>query len=155
MNRKSLVLALALGLVVPILDGCTEEERTQREYKKAERQRKKAMTEVGDRAEAYMNAIRWRDYQAASLFYETIEDQLAYLQRSVNGVGQPTIENINVDFVLVDEVSERAEVRVTLTEVEYTTQKLGSRSETLLWYRSEETKPKAWFLVPTVTIEPQ
>lgn len=155
MTSKSLIFSLALCLLVPVIDGCTEEQRTQREYKKSERERKKAMGEVGDRAEGYMNALRWRDFQAASLYFETIEDQLAYLQSSTHGVGQPTIESINVDFVLVDKESERAEVRVSLTEVEYTTQKLQSRSETLLWYRSEETKPKAWFLVPTVVIEPE
>jgi hypothetical protein len=154
MTSKSLIFALALGLFVPMLEGCTEEQRTQREYKKTERDRKKAMGEVGDRAEGYMNALRWHDYQAASLYFETIEDQLAYLQRSTHSAGAPTIESINVDFVLVDKESERAEVRVSLTEVEYTTQKLQSRSETLLWYLSEETKPKAWFLVPTVVVEP-
>lgn len=155
MTPKSLIVALALCLFVPVLEGCTEDQRTQREYKKAERLRKKAMAEVGDRAEAYLNAIRWHDYQAASLFYETIEDQLAFLQGSTHGVGQPTIDSINVDFVLVDKESERAEVRVTLTEVVYATQKLQSHSETLLWYRSEETKPKAWFLIPTVVMVPE
>ncbi len=155
MTAKSLIYALALCLFVPMLHGCNEEQRTQREYKQSERQRKKAMEEVGERAEAYMNALRWNDYQAASLYYETIESQLAYLQNATNGVGQPAIESINVDFVLVDKEAERAEVRVTLTEVEYTTQKLQSRSETLLWYLSEETKPKAWFMVPTVVVEPE
>ena len=155
MGIKSLILALVLGLFVPTLCSCSEEARTQREYKRSEQKRKKAMKEVGERSDAYMNSIRWRDYQSASTYYEAVEDQLSYLRGAVDGVGQPTIDSISVDFVLVDEEAERAEVRVTLSEVEYASQRLQTRSQTLLWYLSDLNKPKQWYLVPVVTVEPE
>ena len=155
MRSKILLFALALVVVRPVLGGCNETQRTQREYKKSERLRKKAMTEVRERSSDYMNALRWRDFQAASGFFESVEDQTAYLQRMADGIGQSTVETISIDYVLVDKEAERAEVHVTLSEVEYVSQRLQTRTQTLLWYLSDLNKPKQWYLVPTVMVEPE
>jgi hypothetical protein len=150
-----LSLVVLLGVVAPTLGGCNETQRKQREYSKAERLRKKAMKDVGVRAHEYLLAVRWRDFQEASDFYEKIPDQVSFLQRMTDPRSHhPVVETFEVDYVLVDEGSSRAEVRVSLSEVDHLTQRLRSRDETLLWYRSEESKPKEWYLVPVVVIEP-
>lgn len=153
---RLLALALALTIGGAPLSGCNEEQRQQREYRKAERQRKAAMKAVSERSAEYMLAVRWRDHQAASEFYEEVDDQVAYLEASTRpGVEPRVVESYTVDYVLVDESRERAEVRLTLREVDPATQVLETRNDTLLWYLSERTKPKQWYLVPVEVLKPE
>jgi len=145
---------LLIALSTTALPSCNEEHRKQQEYKQEQKTRKKAIAAVTERAEAYMMAARWHDFQTAAEFYEDVEQQIAYLQRMTD-TPQSTIESFNIDFVLVDETGERAEVRTTLNEVEYTTQMLRSRSDTQLWYLSDKGKPKEWYLVPVEVLSPE
>ena len=156
MSRRTPLLSilLLLGFVSTAMLACTEEQRQQREYRQEQKTRKKAIDAVTERAEAYMLAVRWRDFQAASVAYEDVGQQIAFLQRMTDSP-QSTIESYAVDFVLVDEAGERAEVRLTLSEVEYTTQRLRSRTDTQLWYLSDKSMPKQWFLVPVEVLLPE
>ena len=91
-----------------------------------------------------------------STYYEKIPDQVAYLQRMTDPrAAHAVVEEFTVDYVIVDPDSTRAEARVSFSEVDHATQMLTTRDDTLLWYLSEEKKPKQWFLVPVVVVEPQ
>jgi len=153
MSRSSTILSLLLVLGIAGVPACTAEQRQQQEYRKEQKARKKAIAEVTERAEAYMLAVRWRDYQTASEFHQDVEQQVAFLQR-MSDSSHSTIESYSVDFVIVDEDCENAEVRLTLSEVEYTTQMLRSRTDTQLWYLSDVV-PKEWYLVPVEVLSPE
>ena len=100
--------------------------------------------------------MRWRDFQEASKYYEDTNDQVTFLQRMTDPLAQhPTVDEAVVDFVLVDEENTRAEIRISLREVESTTLNLVDRTETQLWYLSDRSLPKDWFLVPVVALEPE
>lgn len=153
---RALALTLMLAVVIAPLSACTEEQLAQQEYKKLERQRKKAMTDVSLRASEYMLAVRWHDFQAASAFYEDVADQVSFLESSTSPAMAPrVIESYTVDYVLVDESRERAEVRLTLREINPTTQILETRNDTLLWFLSDRIPPKQWYLVPVTVLRPE
>lgn len=153
--KAPIVFAVILGFVVPVVAACNAEQREQQEYRRLEKQRRKAMSDVQERAEAFLLAMRWRDYQTASGYYEDTDLQVDFLRRMTEATGAaPTIESFTVDYVLVDEDGERAEVRVTLSEVDYRTQRLETRSETQLWYLADDATPKEWYLVPVEVLSP-
>ena len=156
MSRATQLLSvlLLLGFVSTVMLACNQEQLQQQEYRQAQKTRKKAIEAVTERAETFMQATRWHDFQSGAEAYEDVEQQIAYLRRMTDSP-QSTIESFSVDFVLVDEAGERAEVRLTLSEVEYTTQRLRSRTDTQLWYLSDKSLPKQWFLVPVEVLSPE
>ncbi len=151
-----LAAALALTLAAPVAAHCNPERKAKVEYRKKERLRQKAIKQVTTRVEEYLLAMRWRDFQEASRFYEDTTDQVTFLQRMTDPLARhPTVEEAMIDFVLVDEANERAEVRVSLNEIDAVNRNLVARSDTLLWYFSDRSLPKEWFLVPVVTLAPE
>ncbi len=146
---------LLLGSV-GVQSGCDEKTREKMEQQRKERQRKKATKNVGERAHEYMIAMRWHDFQAASEFYEKADDRVAFLKSSTSpGASYPVVESFTIDYILLDEENTKAEVRVTLNEIDAATQMLGTRGETLLWYQAVELPEKPWCLVPVVVVQPE
>lgn len=155
-SLRWLPLVLALSLAAPMAASCNPERKAKMEYRKKERLRQKAIKQVTERVNEYLLAMRWRDFQEASRFYEDTADQVVFLQRMTDPmVRHPTVEEAAIDFVLVDEANERAEVRVSLREVDEVSRTLVDRLDTQLWYYSEKSLPKDWFLVPVVALEPE
>jgi len=154
--RCGSLLALALALAAPMAASCNPERKAKMEYRKKERLRQKAIKKVTERANEFLLAMRWRDFQEASRYYEDTNDQVVFLQRMTDPMAKhPTVEEASIDFVLVDEANERAEIRVSLREVDEISRTLGDRTDTQLWYYSEKSLPKDWFLVPVVALEPE
>ena len=154
-TAATLAVAFTLALLGTSLASCNETRKAQAEYREQERQRTKAIKKVTERVEGYLLAMRWRDFQEGAKFYEDTVDQVAFLQRMTDPSRRfATVDETRVDFVVVDETNERAEVQVTYTEVDPATLSLGSRSDTLLWYFSGKKLPKDWFLIPVVALEP-
>jgi hypothetical protein len=119
--NKSLFLALAVLLTPSLLfvGGCTDAQKEQAEYKAKERKRASAEKTVRDRAELYWEMIRWKDWDRASRFFEKPEQQLSFVRQiSVDALALPTRDNIEVQFVVVDnEALDEAQTRVSWTEV--------------------------------------
>jgi|ETNmetMinimDraft_26_1059896.scaffolds.fasta_scaffold59469_2 hypothetical protein len=151
-----LATAIALTLATPTLAPANPERKAKVEYRKKQRLHEKAIKAVRKRVDEYLIAMRWRDFQEASKYYEDTNDQVTFLQRMTDPLAQhPTVDEAVVDFVLVDEENTRAEIRISLREVESTTLNLVDRTETQLWYLSDRSLPKDWFLVPVVALEPE
>ena len=135
--------------------GCDEKTRAKMEQQRKERQRKKATKAVGERAHEYMLAMRWHDFQAASELFEKADDRVAFLRSTTSpGASYPVVESFTIDYILLDEENTKAEVRVTLNEIDAATQMLGTRGETLLLYQAVELPEKPWCLVPVVVVQP-
>ncbi len=151
-----LAAALALTLVCPPATAGNAERKAKVEYRKKQRLREKAIKAVRKRVDEYLIAMRWKDFQEASKFYEDSNDQVSFLQRMTDPLAKhPTVDEASVDFVLVDEENTRAEVRISLREVDERSLNLVSSTETQLWYLSDRSVPRDWFLVPVVALQPE
>ncbi len=154
--KRPMAMCVILALALPALSSCNEEQLARAEYRQKEKKRKKAMKDVGERAHDYVLAVRWKDFQKASEFFEDSADQVAYLEAMTDPRrSYPVIESFSIDYVVVDEDNTHAEVRLTLKEVDDLTQSLTTRSDTLVWYLSDTAIPREWFLMPVVMMEPE
>lgn len=140
MNRPALlVLLVFLSSSLLCISGCTDEQKEQVEYKTMERKRAAAEKAVRARADLYWELIRWKDWDRASRFFETPEDQLSFV-RQVSGAAanHPTRDDIKVQFVFVaSDALEHAQLRIGWTEVIAVAGSVQPRLVEQRWYKAQ------------------
>jgi len=139
MNKFHLLLLLAL--LTPSLlctAGCTEDQKEQAEYREKERKRAAAEKTLRERAQLYWEMIRWKDWDRASRFFEKPEYQLRFVRQVAVDEVSRTRDNIEVQFVVVDnDALDEAQIRIAWTEVVTGQGNVQPRVVEQRWYKAQ------------------
>jgi hypothetical protein len=148
---RTLLLTLCLAVATPALStGCTDEMQAQFDANEKKRKREMQRKVLTERAMDYWNAVRWQNWDEASVFLEESENQLLYLRdKTRDDVKFPTMDDVQIDYIFVDgETFKKAEVRASWTEFKPPNRMAEEKQTSQSWYKNHAF----WWVAPEAVL---
>jgi hypothetical protein len=137
MRISAFALCAALVLPAAASTGCTEEAKARFEADVSKRKREMQRKQLEERALEFWTAVRWQNWDEASLYLEESENQLLYLRdKTRDDVEFPTMDDVQIDYIFVDgETYKKAEMRASWTEFKPPARMAAKKQISQRWYK--------------------
>jgi len=133
------MLALLIGVSLPAISGCTEEQREAFASRAKTHKRQVETTQLRERAMEYWNAVRWGNWQEASTFFLESKEQVGFLRAHAgHGESGARMDEIEIKYAFIDaETGQSAELRITWNTVIPTQAKVEKQATTQHWIKKQ------------------